>query len=72
MELTPEQSQALAQGDAIRIVINGTPCVLLRQDCYYPKVIDDEADLSVWYPAVIEVLNQEDESPDQYLEYLDD
>lgn len=34
MTLTPQQSHLLSSGAAVPLTIDGTPCVLLRQDVF--------------------------------------
>lgn len=72
MELTPQQTQALELGEVISVVVNGTPCILLRKDSYLAQVADADLKPSDFLAASIEVLNQFDDNPDQYLEYLND
>lgn len=78
MELNNEQKQALEQGEAVPVTVDETRCVVVREDVYerirsLPVDYDDgDYDVSETYPAIIEVLNQEDENPEQYLEYLED
>ena len=66
MTLTKEQQQALQKGESIRIEVDGTRCVLIREDLY------DEASPRASYAAVLKALDKDDESPEQYLEYLDE
>jgi hypothetical protein len=77
MTLTSEQAIAVKQGEPVRLQPPevGAPCVLLRADIYdrVQLLLDSESDLCPRdkYPAVLKVLDQDDESPEQYLEYLD-
>lgn len=41
MNLMPQQMEALASGEAVSIDINGTPCVVVRQDVYDAVQIGD-------------------------------
>ena len=78
MTLTSEQAAAVKDGEPVRVNPPevGTPCVLVRADVFdrVRTLIDGDADLRPrdTYPAVLKALDQWDESPDQYLEYLHD
>ncbi len=64
MELTNEQIQALDQGNAICIVVDGRECVVLRRDIYdrVKRVIEcDEMLPEEAYPAVLAAWDQEED-----------
>jgi hypothetical protein len=44
----------------------------LPEDADLPEVGDDEDSVREWYPIVLKAIDQDDENPDQYLEYLED
>ncbi|MDB5385833.1 MAG: hypothetical protein JWM11_1479 [Planctomycetaceae bacterium] len=76
MNLTIEQIEAVKDGELVRIADSeiGFDCVVLRADVY-ERVKTRAADCSdprETYAAVLKVLDANDESTDQYLEYLDD
>ena len=56
MTLTTEQAAAVRQSEAVRVVIDGTRCVLLLEDVYerVKRVLDEELDPEEAYPAVLE------------------
>jgi hypothetical protein len=76
MTLTAEQAAAVKDGEPVQVTPPeiGTPCVLVRADVFnrVRTLIDPETEFSPreTYPAVLKALDQWDESPDQYLEYL--
>jgi hypothetical protein len=77
MNLTPEQKHALENGVAVSVVVDGLPCVVLPQKCY-DRILElieyDDGDFNPqeMYPMILSILDEEDENPDQYLEYLND
>jgi len=72
MTLSAEQLQAIEAGEAIELTIDGTRCVVVRHDVYdrVKRVIEPSPRET--YPAVLKALDKFDESPEQYLEYLND
>jgi hypothetical protein len=72
MTLTTEQLHAIEAGEAIELTIDGTRCIIVRQDIYdrAQQVVDPSPRET--YPAVLKALEKFDESPEQYLEYLND
>ncbi|MDZ4685739.1 MAG: hypothetical protein SH850_11790 [Planctomycetaceae bacterium] len=78
MILTTEQAAAVKDGEPVRVTPPeiGAPCVLVRADVFdrVRTLIDADADFRPreTYPAVLKALDQWDQSPDQYLEYLHD
>ena len=75
MTLSAQQLQAIEQGETIELTIEGTHCVLLRQDVYQRDICQqgpspEESSPRQMYPAVLRAIEQFDESPEQYLEYL--
>jgi hypothetical protein len=73
MMFTQAQRQALKSGQAVPIDVDGTACVLLRQDLYdrVKTLIDDgDWDFDEIAPAVIEAWDQEsDPTLDLYQEF---
>jgi hypothetical protein len=65
--LTVEQKQAVRQGDAVSVDVDGTPCVLLRQDVYdsVKGRIDDGVDVRGTYAAILRASDQD--GPDPHL-----
>ena len=72
MTLSTDQWQAIVAGQAVELVIQGTRCVVIRQDLYEPAASNVGSSPRETYPAVLKVLDQADNSPEQYLEYLND
>jgi hypothetical protein len=76
MELTAAQITALKDGRPVTVTPPelGERCVVLRGDVYdrVRGALEPgaEFDARETYPAVLKVLDQTDESPEQYLEYL--
>jgi hypothetical protein len=57
MTLTKEQRQAIDSGDSVAVVIDGTPCVVVRQDVFdrVQRVIRDGDMLPEQaYPIILE------------------
>jgi hypothetical protein len=72
MTLSTDQWQAIVDGQAVELIIQGTRCVVIRQDLYERAASMIETNPRQSYGAVLKVLDQFDESPEQYLEYLND
>jgi hypothetical protein len=76
MNLTIEQIEAVKEGEPVRVAGSeiGIDCVLLRADVYerVKNLIHGVSELRDTYPAVLKALDASDDSPEQYLEYLDD
>lgn len=72
MTLTAQQLQAIEHGKTIEIMIEGTHCVVLRQDVYQRAGSSVEPGPRETYPAVLKALDSFDEAPQQYLEYLNE
>lgn len=77
MTLSAQQLQAIAHGETIELTIDGTHCVVVRQDVYerglgQQALSPPAASPRELYPAVLKALAPFDESPEQYLEYLDE
>ena len=56
MTITTEQRQAIEQGRAVEVQLNGTTCVLVRKDVYdrVQRVFDDgDMDPRETYPAIL-------------------
>jgi hypothetical protein len=70
MTLTTEQRRALEKGESVALDIDGTPCIVIRKDVYDEERTGDGP--RTFYPAVLNALDRDDESPEQYLEYLDE
>jgi hypothetical protein len=76
MELTAAQITALKDGRPVTVTPPelGERCVVLREDVYarVSAALEPgaEFDARETYPAVLKVLDETDESPEQYLEYL--
>ncbi len=75
MNLTNDQIQALDQGNAVPVAVEGRACVVLRQDVYnrVKQVIDyddSEANPEETYSAVLAAWDQEeDPGLDAYQDY---
>jgi len=71
MTLTPEQRTAIESGESVSIVVDGTRCVLVRQDVYdeTQRLLDFSPRPT--YPAVLKALDRDDD-PQHYLEYLNE
>ncbi|MEX2172383.1 MAG: hypothetical protein WD851_23890 [Pirellulales bacterium] len=72
MTLSAEQLQAISEGEAVELTIKGTHCVVLRHDLYERVKRVIEPSPRDTYPAVLKALDKFDETPEQYLEYLND
>ncbi len=76
MNLTIEQIEAIKEGEPVRVANSevGMDCVIVRADIYenVQSLLNDGGDPREMYPAVLKALDACDESPDQYLEYLDE
>lgn len=71
MTLTQEQRNAIDRGQPVPIVVDGTPCVLVREDVFEQSLHEDSGPRSA-YAAVLKALDRDDENTDQYLEYLNE
>ena len=69
MTFTAEQKQALAQGEAVPVIVDGARYVLLRADVYENarRVLDDPSE---HYPATLAAWDA-DGSPDDADAYAD-
>jgi hypothetical protein len=56
MNLTAEQEQAIHRGQAVRVTVGGTDCVLVRKDVYDRG---DVVDYSPWSPEETDLLAAE-------------
>lgn len=76
MNLTTEQIAAIKGGTPVRIANSeiGMECIVLRADVYEnaKSQVDEDFEPRQMYPAVLKALDSCDESPEQYLEYLDE
>jgi hypothetical protein len=79
MTLTADQVSKVNEGQPVTVTPPevGAECVLLRADVYARirnlLIYDDsEMDPREAYPAVLKALDEDDESPAQYLEYLNE
>ena len=76
MNLTTEQIEAIKVGETVRVADSeiGMDCVVVRADIYEnaTSLINVGINPRDMYPAVLKALDSCDESPDQYLEYLDE
>ena len=72
MTLSAQQLQAIEHGETIEFTIEGTHCVVLRQDVYQRATSPAESSPRETYSSVLKALDQFDEFPEQYLEYLDE
>jgi hypothetical protein len=71
MNLTQDQEKAIQAGQAIEVEVAGTPCVILPKQTYR-EMLEAEVSIRETYGAVLNAIDQDDESPEQYLEYLKD
>ncbi|MBW3597579.1 MAG: hypothetical protein KY475_09925 [Planctomycetes bacterium] len=77
MNLSSEQKHDLEKGLPVPVTIDGLPCVVVRQE-KYNRVMelieydDSKMDPRELYPMILSILDDDDENPDQYLEYLND
>ena len=69
--LTKEQCDAVNRGETVNLQIDCTPCVLVRQDVYEGARQNADSPREA-YPAVLRALDLDDDSPEQYLEYLNE
>ena len=73
MDLSNDEIQALDQGDAVSIVVDGRECVVLRRDIYdrVKRVVEyDEMNPEESYPAILAAWDQEkDPGLDAYQDY---
>jgi hypothetical protein len=55
MTLTQQQKSAVEQGQAVPVMMDGTPCIVLLEEVYnrVKRVLDSEADPQDLYPAVL-------------------
>ena len=76
MTLSAQQLRAIERGEAIELTIEGTRCIVLRQDIYQRDVVLQASSQNTStrgiYPAVVKALDRFDESPEQYLEYMNE
>lgn len=71
MEITKEQLQAAEQGEPVRLQTDDVELVVVRADVFdgLAGVLDHPRET---YSAVLKALDQADEDPGQYLEYLNE
>jgi hypothetical protein len=62
MNLTQEQIQQIEGGAAVSIAIEGTPCVVVRQDVYdrVKNVLDESLDADTVYDLIESVMAEDD------------
>ena len=72
MTITTQQLQALEDGQVVELTIAGTRYVIVRQDVYERVNAIVETRPRQTYAAVLKALDNSDESPEQYLEYLNE
>lgn len=73
MDLTAEQVDAIKSGRAVAVSLPEVEqrCVVLREDVFASAQIEPgELNPRSLYPAVVKVLDEYDDAPEQYLEYL--
>jgi hypothetical protein len=70
MTLTQEQKQAIDQGQAVSLVIEGARCVVVLQEVYEhrQRLLDNEMNPEVAYPAVLDAWDSVG-SPQDALDY---
>ncbi len=66
MNITKKQIDAIERGEVVPITFDTTECVIIRREIF--EKAHNALSVKETYPAVLEALD--DESPDQYLEYL--
>ncbi len=71
MQLTEDQEKAIQAGQAIEVILAGTACVILSQNSYR-QLLETEPSPRETYAMVLKAIDQDDEYPEQYLEYLKD
>lgn len=71
MNITREQILAAEQGEPVRIQTPDAELVVLRADLY-DKLTNQNTSPRETYASVLQALDQDDDNPDQYLEYLDE
>ena len=59
MELTQEQLEAVARGEAVPLTVAGQECVLVRRDAY--ELLQAEYDSSPWTKEEMDLLADEAE-----------
>lgn len=75
MSLTIDQTQSLDAGRAVGIDVDGRDCIVIlrtvydRVRCVLEEQHDEESPRAT-YAAVLKAWDQDDENPQQYLEYL--
>jgi len=72
MTFSAEQWHAIEVGQPVALTIMGTRCVVIRQDVYERSASVIEPSPRQSYAAVLRALDECDESPEQYLEYLNE
>lgn len=72
MTLSAQQLQAISEGEAVELTIHGTHCVLMPRDLYLQTNPSDESSPRESYATVLKVLDGFDDTPEQYLEYLNE
>jgi hypothetical protein len=75
MQLTADQKQALERGEAVSLILENTPCVVIRRDIYerIRPLVDggQEIDVTALYPLVNQAL-REDDAHDPWLDSYQD
>ena len=71
MHLTAEHIEAAKRGETVRLAADDVEIVVLRADIYEQHAASRDNPIAT-YAAVLSVLDQEDEDPAQYWEYLDE
>ena len=71
MTLTQQQKQAVEQGQAVPVVIDGAQCVVVLEEVYqrFHRVLDEETDPQRSYAAVLSAWDAVG-SPDDAEDYL--
>jgi hypothetical protein len=72
MNISAEQKQAVESGQAVPLVVDGTACVLIRQDVFdrVKRIVYDDFDPEETYEAVLKAWDEEeDPGLDAYQDY---
>ena len=71
MNLTKAQQKAIQAGEPVEVEFAGKACVILPKETYC-EMLEGESAVRETYGTILKAIDQDDENPEQYLEYLKD
>jgi hypothetical protein len=71
MNLTQEQEEAIQAGEPVEVELARKPCIILPKETYQ-EMRETEPSPRETYSNVLKAIDQDDENPEQYLEYLEE